>query len=229
MSKPKASTQSTPAPSAPKPQNELFYENDFLRSSRMYDKGQNAYISKSFSNPTEQGIENQATDYLGKLVGQIPDAVNLSPEKIKEYSDAYSAPQIQALNDSYNQATGQADQAASSRGLSNSVGFADYKANQIEKNRAQGLADIASNTKMMEYDLPNKILSPYVNQFNLYNAALSGQQASMSQDLEPAFQGSQAANNALSQNYQNQLQAWQAAQNQNQGRGGLFSFFTGGY
>lgn len=229
MSKGNKSKSSAAAPPAPPPpQNEYFYENDKLRSQRVFDPAQNGYVSKSFSTPTEQGIENQATDYIGSLVGKLPQELNLSPEKIAEYRNAYVNPQVNALNESYNQAKGQATQAAVSSGLQNSVGFGNYTANRLERNRAQGLADIQANAKMMEYDLPNKILSPYVNQFNLYNAALSGQQAQMSQDLEPAFQGSQAGNNAAQQNYQNQLAYYQAKQQQPQQRGGLFSFFTGG-
>jgi hypothetical protein len=212
----------------PSPQNEYFYENNALKSQRVYDPAQNGYVTKSFSTPTEQNIENQATDYIGGLVNKLPNAVNLSPESIAQYRDAYANPQINALNDSYNQAKGQATQAATSRGLQNSVGFGNYTANQLEKNRAQGLADIQANAKLQEYDLPNKILSPYVNQFNLYNAALSGQQANMAQNLEPAFQGSQAGQNALSQNYQNQLAYYNQKQQQQPQRGGLFSFFTGG-
>ncbi len=230
MSKKKSSSSASAVPAPPPQQNEYFYENGDLRSQRVYDKAQNGYVTKSFSTPTEQNIENQATNYIGDLVNKLPGAVNLSPESIGQYRDAFANPQIAALNNSYNEAKGQATQSAYGRGLQNSVGFANYNANQLEKNRAQGLADIQANAKLQEYDLPNKLLSPYVNQFNLYNAALSGQQANMAQNLEPAFQGSQAANNSAQQGYQNQLAYFnQKQQQQPQSRGGLFSFFTGGY
>lgn len=230
MSKPKKTSSSAAPPAPPPPQNEYYYENDLLRSQRVFDPTKKAYVSKSFSTPTEQNIENQATDYMGKLVGQIPNAVNLSPEAIKGYGDAYSAPQIAALNQSYDRAKGVADMQGGASGMRNSVGFARYGANELEKNRAQGLADIAANQKMMELDLPNKLLMPYANQFNLYNAAVSGQQANIDQNANYAMQGSVNAQNAANQNYQNQMNYWNAKQQQQQqpARGGLFSFFTGG-
>jgi len=227
MSKGNSGNSSGQAPASAKPQNEYNYENGFLRSQRVYDPKMKGYVDNSFSKPNEQGIENQATDYMGTLVNQLPNAVNLSPEAIQGYKDAYTQPQIAALNDSYNQATGQAQSAASARGLTNSVGFGNYTANQLEKNRAQGLADIQANAQMMAYDLPNKILSPYVNQFNLYNAALQGQQASMAQDMDPSFQGSQAGTNAALELQKQALARWQAQQPQSS-RGGLAGFFTGG-
>lgn len=216
-------------PAAPQRQNEYYYQNDILRSQSVYDPRKKGYINTSFSTPQEQDIEKQATGYLNNLMTGLQGAINLSPETIQGYRDAYTQPQIAALNDSYNLAKGQAMQSASGRGLENSVGFANYTANQLEKNRAQGLADIQANAKQLEYDLPNKMLTPYVNQFNLLNAALNGQQANLAQNLEPSFQGRQASNNYEQQNYQNQWNAWQSQQQQqNQGRGGLFSFFTGG-
>jgi len=229
MSKPKKQSSSSAAPPAPPPpQNEYFYENDFLRSQRVHDPAQNAYVTKSFSNPDEQAIEKKATGYISDMVNNFDQNMKLTPERIAEYGNAYALPQINALNESYNRAKGQADMAATSQGVRNSVGFGNYTGNVLERGRAQGLAEIAANRKMMELDLPNKMLMPYANQFNLINAALSGEQASMAQDREPAFQGSQAAQNAAQQNYQNQMAYWQARQPQQQQRGGLFSFFTGG-
>jgi hypothetical protein len=229
MSKPK--NNSTPAPPpAPTPQNAYYYQNDQLKSQSVFDKGLNAYVNKSFSTPQEQGIQNQATNYISDLVGKLPQQMNLSPEQLNQYASDYSAPQIAALNDSYNQAKGQATQAAAGHGMLNSVGFGNYTANQIEKNRAQGLADIAANAQMQKYDLPNKVLMPYANTFNLINAALNGEQSNIQQNLQPSTQGVVNANNIANQNFANQMNQWNAQmQNQqNQGRGGLFSFFTGG-
>lgn len=228
MGSTRSKKNSTPEPKAPDPTNENYYENGVLKSSRIYDAGTKTYNSNAYSTPQEQAIENQATDYMGQLVNEIPDAVNLSPEAMQQYRDAYAEPQINALTDSYNQAKGQATMAASGRGMRNSVGFNKYLANNIEKNKAQGLADIESNAYLQGLDLPNKMLMPYANQFNLYNAATQGQQANMAQNFEPAFQGSQAGSNFALQNYNNQMNQWKAnQQNQNRGGGGMFSFFTG--
>lgn len=229
---PKPPTQ----PAAPKPQNESYYENGVLRSTRNYRPALKSYVTHTYQTPDEQRIAKESTTYMQDLLGRAKSAVNLSPESIAQYGDAYANPQISALNDSYNKAKGEADMSAAGSGMRNSVGFNHYMVNEVEKNRAQGLADIASNRKMMELDLPNKLLQPYVNEYNLFSGAMQGQQANMMQNLEPAFQGSQAASNAanatfqnqsnaLNQNYQNQMNYYNASQPR---RGGLFSFFTGG-
>lgn len=226
-----SNSKTNPVPTAPTPQNSYYYENGVLKSSSMMDKSKDGIVTNAYSTPQEQQIQNNATDYMGKLVGQIPNAVDLSPESMQKYSDAYAQPQINALNLAYNQAKGQATQAATSHGVQNSVGFGNYEANVLEKNRAQGLADIQSNAYLQGLDLPNQMLSPYVNQFNLYNAASTGQQAILNQNQNNAMQGSQVANNSASQTFQNQLAQYQAraAQLQQQSRQGLSGFFTGGY
>jgi len=215
-------------PKSPKPTHEWYYENGRLRSSRTFSKARNGYFNRVFNTPVERQIQEDATNYMGKLMKDLPSAINPSPEKIDEYGDAYEAPQIAALDNSYNRARGQLEMAGADAGMKNSVGFQKYGIGEIEKNRAQGLADIAANRKMVELDLPNQLLTPYLNQFNLFNAAMQGQQANLAQDLEPSFQGSQAGTNALNQQFQNQMARWQAQQQPRSGGGGLFSFFTGG-
>lgn len=226
MGKSKSSSSKPPEP--PKPQNEYFYDDGFLRSSRVYNSGQKGYITNSYSTPEEQAIQNQATGFISDLVGRVPQAFNMTPEGLQAGVDAYTQPQMRALNESYNQASGAAKNAAASSGMTNSVGFNKYFADQIERNRAQGLADIAAGGEQMRYQLPRMALAPFTDAFNLYNAALSGEQAREMSQLEPAFQGSQAANNFALGNYQNQL-AYHQARNQPTGGGGFFSKLFGGF
>lgn len=221
---------STPdVPKTPAQQNEYYYDNGFLRSQRVYDKAKRGYVDQTFSNPTEQGIMNQSTDYIANLVKNMPDVTD--PSQISAYKEAYAAPQRRALEDSYNKASGQANMAGARSGMRNSVGFADYTANQLEKNKAQGLADIASNAELMGYQLPSLMLEPYGNAFNIANAALNGEQSQMMAGLEPSFQGSQSANQFALANYQNQLNNWQAQNQarQKSGGGGFMSRLFGGF
>lgn len=220
------SSRNTAAPQTPSPQNEFFYSGNNLRSQRVYDPNRGGYVSTTFSTPQEQAIENQATGFISDLITRMPQDFNMSPERIDRYREDFAAPQRRALTDAYNDALGQANTTATSRGMRNSVGFNDYLASSLEKNRAQGLADIEANARLMEYELPRRALAPYADAFNLVNAALSGEQGRQFQSMEPAFQGSQAANNFMLSNYQNQMSRWQT-QNQGKKKGNFFGWLIG--
>lgn len=216
------------APEAPKPQNEYYYDNGTLQSRRVYSKGLGGYRTDTYSTPDELAIENQSTEFIRDLVGKIPSAFNMSPEALDQQVAAYTDPQKRALANSYNQAAGQAGMAANTSGMRNSVGFNNYLANQLEKNKAQGLADIEAGGQQMRYQLPSMALAPFADAFNLYNAALQGQQADTRSDLEPSFQGSQAASNFMLQNYNNLLNQ-QQLNNQRRSSGGFLGGLFGGF
>lgn len=222
-------SRSSSAPKPPKPKNEWFYEDGVLRSSRVYDKKKGGYTSQTFSTDDERAIKNQGTEWLAGLMKDIPNIMDMSPEGIQGYKDAFTEPQYRALNESYNNALGSAKSAASSSGMRNSIGFNKYLADQIERNRAQGAADIEANAKMLENELPRMRLAPYMDAFNLYSSALGGEQARSNASLQPAFQGSQAATNAAISNYQNQLAYHQQRNQPQQRRGGFFSSLFGGF
>lgn len=221
--------KSTPsAPAAPGPQNEYYYDNGVLQSQRVYDPKLTGYKTESFSSPDELAIQNQATGFIKNLVGDIPNAFNMSPESLDQQVANYTDPQKRALTNSYNEAVGQTGSAANARGMKNSVGFNTYLADKIEKNKAQGLADIEAGGQQLRYQLPSMALAPYADAFNLYNAALQGQQAETSSDLEPSFQGSQATSNFMANNYQNQLNRYQL-NNQRKASGGFLGGLFGGF
>lgn len=220
---------SSKAPAPPKPQNEYFYDDDMLRSSRVYDPAQNGYVTKSYKTGAEKAIESQGSQFIADLIPQAQKAFNMTPEGIAEYRNAFAAPQQRALTESYNKALGGATSAANAQGMQNSVGFNRYLANELERNKAQGMADIEANAKLMEYQLPSMALQPYMDAFNLYNAGVSGEQARTMNQLQPAFTGSQAASNFALQNYNNQL-AYHQMRNQPSSGGGFFSkLLSGGF
>jgi len=204
-SKPKASA----APAAPTPQNEYNYVDGTLQSSRTKDS--NGWATNVYRTPEEQNIEKQSTKFISDLIPQAQQAFNVSPEGIQQYKDAYTQPQMRALNDAYNQSYGAATNSAGASGMRNSVGFENYRTNQLDKNRAQGAADIAANAEQMGYQLPSMRLQPFADAFNLYNAALNGEQSDQTAQANQAMQGSQLGNNFALQNYANQLSAFNAS------------------
>ena len=102
---------------------------------------------------------------------------------------------------------------ASTSGTRGSVGFNRYLANEIERNRAQGLADIENNAVTQGYNLPRLQLAGLSDAFNLFNAAKEGEQATSANSLNSVMQGNTLSNNTLSNIYQNQLQARQLQAN----------------
>jgi len=223
------STNSVAPPPTPTPQNAYYYDNGNLKSSSVYNKAQGGYVNNTYSTPAEAGIKNNSTGFINSLMAQAPNAFNMTPDALQRGVDAYTKPQIQALNNSYNQAEGGAQNAAAASGMTNSVGFGKYNADQIERNRAQGLADIAAGGEQMRYQLPSMAIQPYADAFNLAQGALNGQNVQTNTNLNPSFSGSQAGNSFALQNYQNQLNAYNNSffGRINNNNSGILSLFGG--
>lgn len=230
MSKKKNRASKVRTPATPTPTSEQYFQDGNLQSERIYDPKTKMYRTESFSDPTEKAIQDSSSQFISGLMGQLPDKFNMSDEQKQGYVDAYTEPQKRALNESYDKALTSANTNAMAGGMRNSVGFNNFLANELEKNKAQGLADIEGQGKLMGNDLVNQELSPFMNAFNLANSALTGQQANTMQTLNPAFQGSQASNSFNLSNYQNQMANYNAQMQQNQQgkRGGnFFGWLTG--
>lgn len=197
--------QQTPAP--PPPATEYFYDNGYLRGARLYqtNNGQPIFYNQSFSTPDEQAIEAQATSYIRNLVNQAGEAFQLNPAQIENYRQAYLTPQVNALNDTYQQALGLATSQANLGGTLDSVGFNRYRVNELERSRAMDLANLEANATLKQYDLPRMQLAPFADAFNLYNAASQGQQTSQMNYFQPVLAGNELSNNTLQSAYRNLL------------------------
>lgn len=209
-------------PSAPTPQNEYAYNNGVLASSRVYDPTKNGYVDNTYLTPAQQQLQTSSTNGLNNVLSQTGQVANMSPDALQKGVDAYTAPQYAALDRAYNQALGQSQNDAASNGMSNSVGFNKYLGDVLDRNKAQGYADIAASGEQMRYQLPNMALQPLANAANIYNGAMNGTQAIQSANLAPSFSGSQAASDFASNNYQNQLNGFNASLG-----GQLFNGLTG--
>ena len=102
----------------PKPQNEFYYVDGNLESSRVKGKtpdGKNGWMTNVYRSPAEQAIEKQSTQFISDLVPQAQQAFDVSPEGIQQYKDAYTQPQMRALNEAYDQSLGAATNAATER------------------------------------------------------------------------------------------------------------------
>lgn len=201
----KAYQIATKTPDPPQPTNEYIYEDGVMKGSRTYDPGSRSYYNQTFRSQAEKDLYNAAqSGALSALQGG--NAIDLSPEAIARYRDAYAAPQRDALTRSYNEAKGAATSSANASGLQDSVGFNKYLAGELERNKAQGLADIENNATMMEYQLPSLLMQPWVDKYNFNNAALTSDEAASRADLAGILQGTGISND-FTQNGYNQLLA----------------------
>jgi len=205
-------------PSAPSatPQNSYNYLNGNLTSSAVYNPSKNGYVTNAYMSPGQQDIQSLGETGIKSSLRNMQSAVaGLNGGQIKQYTDAYMQPQITALNNAYNDAYGTATNLAGANGTLGSVGFDRYLGNNIERNRAQGLADIQANGVLAGYQLPSLVMAPYEQQQQMYQSALQGANGTIQQQQQPSFTGLQAGQNASQlalNNYQNQLMQFQLQQ-----------------
>jgi hypothetical protein len=202
------------APEAPKPENQFFMKNGQLQSSTVKYKagdsptGQAGWVTNVTQTPEEKAIEAQSNQFIS---GLIPKVNGVMGQDLSTYKQNFMAPQIAALNEGYNKSLGRARDVAGARGTNVSTGFEKYRVENIDRNRAQGMADIAANAELSAPDYMRSLLAPYADALNMYSAALGGQQAQTFNSADASLRGSQLGNSINSNAYANQLNQYQLA------------------
>jgi hypothetical protein len=202
-----------PPPQAPKPENQFFMKNGQLQSSTVkYDAaksptGQAGWVTNVAQTPQEKAIETQSNQFISDL---IPKVNGVMGQDLSTYKQNFMAPQLAALDEGYNKSLGRARDVAGARGTSVSTGFEKYRADNIDRNRAQGRADIAANAELSAPDYMRSLLAPYADMMNMYSAALGGQQAQTFNSADASLRGSQLGNSINSNAYGNQLNQYNA-------------------
>jgi hypothetical protein len=213
MGKNKAPEQ-PPVPQAPKPENQFFMKNGQVQSSTVKYKagdsptGQAGWVTNVTQTPQEKAIEAQSNQFISDL---IPKVNGIMGQDLSTYKQNFMAPQLAQLEEGYNRATGRAKDAAGARGTNISTGFEKYRTNQIDKNYAQGRADIAANAELSAPEYMRSLLAPYADGLNMYSAALGGQQAQTFNSADASLRGSQLGNSINSNAFGNQLNQYNAS------------------
>jgi hypothetical protein len=198
--------------------NEEVYQNGQAVGSRIWDPAKNAYISAINGTPEDQAIRSSAQGGIQGIMSRLGGYND--PASVQKYVQAYKAPQITALNESYNKAKGDLANSAAASGMASSAGYGAFLTSQIEKNKAQGLADIEANATLYGLDAPSKMMQPDLAAYNLYNSALTGANANAMDLYEPALQGSTSATGARVNLQQLMQQRSQNQASMNQQRSG---------
>lgn len=166
----------------PTGQNEQILQNGQLVGQRVFDAASGAWQTNTFLTPDQQRIQSLASGGLTGTLNQLQGGP-LTPQD-QAYQDSFIRPQLTALNDAYSQASSRFNTRANASGMGSSAGFADYYANQLDKNKAQATADIydqaTQNTAQRQMSLAN-----------LYSGLLGAGQSQQQNFIQPLMAGQQ--------------------------------------
>lgn len=192
------------------------YVNGRRVGGRNYNANTNTFQNRISMPKMERRIYNQGLKGYNKMLGQVDNAMAVTPEERQRFVDELYNPNAAKLKDEYRSTLGDAMGAANSAGVMNSIGFENYRANQLDKNLMQGLSDLYSQANLQAYELPNLKLAPIANAMSLYDASAEGPFNRTMRMFEPSFQGFTTGNNLGMQRYS-------LLPNSNMQQGGFFS------
>lgn len=224
MSKSKKSSGSSspPAAATPEPQSEKVFINGREVSSRIYDPSQKLYTDNTWLTPDEQRAMDTGTAEFADLIGQVRDNVAVTDEERGAFANELATPQLQKLDEQYRGTLGEATNAANARGVLNSLGFADYTTKQLDKNYQEGRQSINRQANLDSYQLAGLKLDPIQQALSIFDDSIQSPTQRAMAYLDPALQGSNAANNFATQKAQLASQNYWNGRQMNQSRGGGF-------
>lgn len=192
----------TQANTAIPPMSEFTSINGRRVSDRQYNSGSNSYFDNIYLDPLETNILETGKQSFSNLLNKVPGAVATTDAERKTFADALYNPQRDNLVNEYKNTLGEAVNAGNAAGTLNSIGFENYRANQLDKNLMEGLSQIRNQAEIQSYDLPNLKLDPIIRALSVYDTSINSPTQRGLQLLDPSFQGSQAANNFALQRFQ---------------------------
>ena len=154
------------------------------------------------SNSLSFGFSQNTTPYAWAPAAKIAQAPTYTfmgkdindKTSYQDYINAVYEPQKQQLTDTYYSNTGSAINKANSMGTLNSLGFQNYRANQIDKNYANALQNAYNQAQLSANEYVNNLrtqdfqnnyqnaamLNDYIaNMYNNYNSYNSGNKITM--------------------------------------------------
>ena len=139
--KKKSSQVRVPQPSPPP--NFFNFEGDFLRSSSQFDPTKNAFNVQTFSRPQELAREQQLGQLFSNAFSQLAQTPEQRTKQLEEFENSFLNKLSQPLNEAFETSSKRAKENFNASGFLNSTGFEDFRVNQLEKLRQQGLTDAA--------------------------------------------------------------------------------------
>jgi len=193
MSSGKSSAPKPVQAAEPAPKNEVTYINGREVSSRLYNPSTQTFTNSTNLSDIQADTLAKGEQAFAGLLDQVPGIVNPSEESRAQYQKSLYDPQAQKLQDSYNQTLGQAINAANAQGVSGSVGFERFRANQLDKNLNQGKAELENQTYLQSLQLPMIKLAPVLQALGIYDTSINSGNNQLMSQLNPSLQGSLAS------------------------------------
>ncbi|MEA3272476.1 MAG: hypothetical protein U9P90_02305 [Patescibacteria group bacterium] len=106
------------------------------------------------------------------------------------FHDLYD-PAKKELTNIYDKNLGQTKLNANTLGTAGSLGFENYRANKLDKNYTDSLSNLESTARMQSYDLPNKLMQPYITAGNFSGSELTNTRNRKYTEFLPALQRAQ--------------------------------------
>ena len=185
---------------APRALNESTLINGRQVSSRKYTPYQGWKSSIDLPDYEQRSLVGAGRS-IQQLYPQIQNALALNPNEQNRFTESLYQPQRQKLMDEYRNVLGETVGNANSSGMLDSIGFQNYRTNQLDKNLTQGLSDLYNQSYLQSFNLPQLKLAPMEQALNMYKGIQGDITNRAMQTLEPSFQGSQAGTNWASTRY----------------------------
>lgn len=108
------------------------------------------------TNPYVLNTKTPTYTIMGK---PLTSGQDITAADYNSYVNAIYEPQKRELGNTYNQTLGRATMGANNAGVLNSVGFQNYRANQLDKNYANSLNDAYGKAQLSAQDYINSLLT----------------------------------------------------------------------
>ena len=111
------------------------------------------------------------------ILGLYGEPVQNTPEMMNKYTRDLADPARRTLKETYDLQLGRGANSANTNGTINSIGFQDFKQNSLDKDLAEGNADIESTARLQAIETINGILTQdFENKYNRANQVLGENQ-----------------------------------------------------
>jgi len=200
--------QDVQAPTTPTFQPSQVMNGDTVVSKTYQDPATGAIITQYLPDPAEQARNQQVQQQLNQVVSTLGQTGSEMSTQFDQTKQAFINSASKSFQEQYDPALRNLREDIASRfGTLNSSQFVSGL-NDLEKNRANALAEIASTGETVKADLVNQEESRKLNQIQALGGVLSADQSTFLSSTQASLSASEALNDFLNGQWMQQLKAY---------------------